>query len=313
MKYLIKTFEQFVNEAVVHPEFDKVLVTREARFRESFFTGPKYRTKDYWMIATQSDNMQRFPDDFPVFIYDKKCFEKLQKEKNYRPKQVYNKIEARDRVVSKAKFYSEHKDSEFILPTALDKNGIKNLNFPIVAKPDKEHSGLGIQVFKNAEDLNNTDLSAFSSFSEKANIKEEHRIFMWRTEPITWTQRVPMNDETKDISKKDPKDKTDFSYVLKKGQLPEKYTKALSYFADKHSDLDFYAIDLIEDAKENVYVLELNTEPGALFGVMAIVYQKIYEDYYDKPLSSEAIKTLEQYRQEDIVQNTKQNPKWKAE
>ena len=313
MKYLIKTFEQFVNEAVIHPEFDKVLITRRARLKNSFITGPKYRTKDYWMIVTLSDDMQRFPDDLPVFIYDKKCFEKLQKEKNYRPGQVYNKIEARDRVVSKADFYREHKESGFILPTAFDKNGIKNLKFPIVAKPDNEHSGIGIQVFKNIEDLNNADLSTFSSFAEKANIKEEHRIFMWRTEPICWTQRIPMNDETKDISKKDPKKETDFSYVLKKGSLPEEYTKALSYFSDKHSDLDFYAIDLIEDTKGNVYVLEINSEPGALFGVMATVYQKIYEDYYDKPLSGEAIKTLEKYREEDTIQNTKQNPNWKTE
>jgi len=98
--------------------------------------------------------------------------------------EVYNKLEARKKVSSKAEFYKLHADSGYIMPTVLDKNGIKDLKFPIVAKPDNEHSGLGIQVFKSKEELDDADLSKFSSFSEKIDIKEEHRFFVWRGEMI---------------------------------------------------------------------------------------------------------------------------------
>ena len=56
----------------------------------------------------------------------------------------------------------------------------------------------------------------------------------------------------------------------------------------------------------------MNSEPGALFGVMTIVYQKIYEDWYKKPLSEDTVSLLKEFRQKDIEQNTKQNPNWKV-
>ena len=68
-----------------------------------------------------------------------------------------------------------HAESGYIVPSVLDPKKIKDLNFPIVAKPDNAHSGLGIKVFKNEEDLKDAELTEFSSFSEKIKIKEKRR------------------------------------------------------------------------------------------------------------------------------------------
>jgi D-alanine-D-alanine ligase-like ATP-grasp enzyme len=198
------------------------------------------------------------------------------------------------------------------MPTVLDKNGIKDLKFPIVAKPDNEHSGLGIQVFKSKEELDDADLSKFSSFSEKIDIKEEHRFFVWRGEMIQWTQRKPMDDETADIAKKNPDQETNFSYILRNEQPSDDVKKVIAYFSEAHGDLDFYAIDLAETKDGKIYVFEMNSEPGALFGVMALVYQRIYQDWYEKTISDDTVQLLKDFRQKDIEANKKQNPNWKV-
>ena len=56
----------------------------------------------------------------------------------------------------------------------------------------------------------------------------------------------------------------------------------------------------------------MNSEPGALFGVMALVYQRIYQDWYEKSMSDDAIELLKDFRKKDIESNKKQNPNWKV-
>ena len=152
-KNKIMLFEQFLNEAYKRDEFQKVIITRRAELDDSFITGPKYTPKDYWVVVTRGTELESVPKDLPVLCYDRRTLETLLDKGVIQNNQVYNKLEARKSVSSKAAFYKLHADSDYIMPTVLDKNGIKNLKFPIVAKPDNEHSGLGIQVFKSKEEL----------------------------------------------------------------------------------------------------------------------------------------------------------------
>lgn len=312
MKNKILLYEEFLNEVYKGAEFQKVMITRRAELKDSFITGPNYSSKDYWVILTRGTEETEVPKELPVLNYDRGTLEKLIDAGLIKERQVYNKLEARKKVSSKAEFYKLHAESGFIVPSVLDPKKIKDLNFPIVAKPDNEHSGLGIKVFKSEEDLKDADLSEFSSFSEKIDIKEEHRFFVWRGQMIQWTQRKPMDDETADIAKKDPNKETNFSYILRNEQPSDEILKVIQYFSEAHSDLDFYAVDLAETKDGKIYVFEMNSEPGALFGVMTIVYQKIYEDWYKKPLSEDTVSLLKEFRQKDIEQNTKQNSNWKV-
>ena len=306
----ILSFDQFVNEAFVRSEFQKVMITRRAEIDDSFITGHEYSTKDYWVILTKDDKPEDAPTDLPVLNYDKETLKKFMKAGVINEKQIYNNIQAREKVSSKAEFYKAHLDSGYIIPTVLDAKDIKELKFPIVAKPDNNHSGLGIQVFDKPEDLENADLSKFSSFSEKINIKEEHRFFIWRSEVIQWTERKPMDEETKDISKKEKDKETNFSYILRNETPDPDFLKCIAYFGDYHSDLDFYAVDIAKDENDKLYVFEINSEPGTLFGVLTLVYARIYTDYYGHQMSKETLKLLKDFREKDIKQNTKQNPNW---
>lgn len=308
----IKLFEEFLNEAYMREEFQKVMITRRAELKDSFITGPEYSTKDYWVVLTRGTEETDVPKELPVLNYDKGTLEKLIEAGVIREKQVYNKLQARKKVSSKAEFYKLHADSGYIVPSVLDAKDIKDLNFPVVAKPDNEHSGLGIKVFNKVEDLEKEDLSTFSSFSEKIEIEEEHRFFVWRGEMIQWAQRKPMDDETADIAKKDPEKETNFAYILRNEQPSDEIKKVITYFSEAHSDLDFYAIDLAETKDGKIYVFEMNSEPGALFGVMSLVYRRIYEDWYQKPISEDTIKLLDEFREKDIKANNKQNPNWKV-
>lgn len=312
MKNKILLYEEFLNEAYRRAEFQKVMITRRAELKDSFITGPNYSTKDYWVVLTRGTEETEVPKELPVLNYDRGTLEKLESAGLIKERQIYNKLAARKKVSSKAEFYKLHAESGYIVPSVLDPKKIKDLNFPIVAKPDNEHSGLGIKVFKSEEDLKDVDLSEFSSFSEKINIKEEHRFFVWRGQMIQWTQRKPMDEETADIAKKDPKKETNFSYILRNDKPSDEVLKVITYFSEAHSDLDFYAIDLAETEDGKIYVFEMNSEPGALFGVMTIVYQKIYEDWYKKSLSDDTMSLLKEFRQKDIEQNTKQNSNWKV-
>jgi hypothetical protein len=313
MKALL-TLEQFISEQIIKDEFKKVCITRREHLDDSFITGSNYHTSGYWIILTKDIEPGDVPKNYPVLNYDRRTLERLLDNGTIKPSQVYNKIEARKSVSSKSEFYKLHSASGYIIPNVTDASKIETLKFPIVAKPDNEHSGLGISVFKDKDEFENADLGKFTSFSEKVNISEEHRYFIWRGEVIQWTQRIPMDKETADIGKKDPNKETNFSYILKNiKNIKSEHLKACRYFANAHSDLDFYAVDLAETEDGKIYVFEMNSEPGALFGVMAIVYQKIYEDYYEQGMSTSAAEMLKKFRKEDSVQNTKQNSIWKIE
>jgi glutathione synthase/RimK-type ligase-like ATP-grasp enzyme len=312
MKTRILLFEEFLNEAYKRAEFQKVMITRRADLDDSFITGPEYSTHEYWTIITREDEPTTVPKDLPVLNYDRKTLEKMIKAGAIRDNQVYNKLQAREKVSSKAEFYKAHTKSGFIIPTVLDPKAVKELNFPVVAKPDNNHSGLGIKVFETPESMDSVDLSQFSSFSEKIKIKEEHRFFVWRSEVIQWTERKPMDDETKDIAKKAEDKETNFAYILREETPGDEFLKCIAYFGDYHSDLDFYAIDIAKTEDDKVYVFEINSEPGALFGVMALVYERIYEDWYETQLSDETTKLLKEFRLKDIKQNQKQNPNWQV-
>ncbi len=312
MKTRILLFEEFLHEAYKRAEFQKVMITRHQDLDDSFITGPNYSTSDYWTVIVRSDEPTTVPKDLPVLNYDRETLQKMIKAGAIRDNQVYNKLSARQKVSSKAEFYKAHAKSGFIIPTVLDPDKIEQINFPVVAKPDNNHSGLGIKVFEKPEDMDKIDLSKFSSFSEKIKIKEEHRFFVWRSEVIQWTERQPMDEETKDIAKKADDKETNFAYILRDETPGDEFLKCIAYFGDYHSDLDFYAIDIAKTYDDKIYVFEINSEPGALFGVMALVYERIYEDWYETQLSDETTNLLKEFRQKDIKQNQKQNPNWKV-
>ena len=143
-------------------------------------------------------------------------------------------------------------------------------------------------------------LEDFEVFSEKIDIDEEHRIMMWRGEPVMWVQRVHGNKETKEMTKK-KEDKLFFKYVLKNiDKLPEEWNEVFQEMNEAHENLDLYSIDLMVDTDGKPWVVEMSSEFAPLYGVMAFMYKKVYQDYYGKKLHPNDEAQIDMYQKKDI-------------
>jgi hypothetical protein len=213
---------------------------------------------------------------------------------------IYNPKEKKQEIASKVKWHETHKDSEFVPKTVSDAKDLDKLEFPIIAKPDNRFSGMGIVKIDSLEDAKDMDLSDFEVFSEKIDIDEEHRIMMWRGEPVMWVQRVHGNKETKEMTKK-KEDKLFFKYVLKDlSKMPKEWNEPFQEMNKAHEGLDIYSIDLMVDTDGKPWVVEMSSEFAPLYGVMAIIYKKVYQDYYGKKLHSADEAQIDMYQKKDI-------------
>ena len=257
----------------------------------------KYNTSKMFKLITKEDKNVK-PADMPVFNYSNWKVEKMI-EDGYKPELIYNSIEAKQRVSSKKEWHKLHEKSKFTPNIAFTKGDIKNLAFPVIAKPDNRYAGQGIVVFNKPDDMVNAKLEEFSIFSEKIDIKDEIRIFCWKGRVLMQVYRVPANDDTKTLSKK-PEDKLKFNYELSNDKISSELSELVQEFSRVHDDLCFYSIDvaIAEDGKP--YVIEMSSEPGPIFGVMGHVYREMYADHFKEAIAYEANKMIDTYIKEDI-------------
>lgn len=293
------SFEQFILEQETQGQLKRIALAVSVDMPDNkYIYDSKYNVSKMFEILTKDKKAE--PSKMPVLNYSNSKVEKMIKD-GWDPNLIFNSVKAKERVSSKAKWHKIHEASKYTPNIVFNKGDIKNLAFPIVAKPDNRYAGQGIVVFKKPDELVDVTLEEFSVFSEKIDIKEELRIFCWKGRPITHVYRVPANDQTKDLSK-DPKDKLKFNYELGTKPVSSDLIDVVQEFSEAHKDLDFYSIDIAIDSKDNPYVIEMSSEPGPIFGVMGHVYKEMYTEYFGEMLSPETTKLIDQYIQQDIDQ-----------
>jgi len=293
------SFEQFILEQETQGQLKRIALAVSVDMPDNkYIYDSKYNVSKMFEILTKDKKVE--PSKMPVFNYSNWKVEKMIKD-GWDPKLIFNSVKAKERVSSKAKWHKIHEGSKYTPNVVFNKGDIKNLAFPIVAKPDNRYGGQGIVVFKKPDELVDATLEEFAVFSEKINIKEELRIFCWKGRPIMHVFRVPANDQTKDLSK-DPKDKLKFNYELANQQVNGSLMDVVQEFSKAHSDLDFYSIDVVIDDKGHPYVIEMSSEPGPIFGVMGHVYKELYIEYFGEPVSPETDRLIDTYIEEDIDQ-----------
>lgn len=301
----VSTYNDFITESIQNELKQITCAVAASNHDHRYINLEGYHVKEYFKIFTKNNNPKLVLG--PVLNYCNIHTERLIKA-GYNEKLIYNKYDAKMGVASKQEWHKLHKDSKYVPKTVLDPKYLDQLKFPIIAKPDNRYSGLGIVKFDSLEDCKKADLSKFTVFNEKVDIKEEHRIFTWRGEPIMWVQRVAANEDTKNMTKKTD-DKLEFNYVLKKTPVPESWLSVFKEFYDKHQDLDVYTMDVMVDQDNKPWIVEMSSEPGVPFGVMGLYYKKIYEDYYGKPLSKKNEAKLDEYIELDIKETIKSDSK----
>lgn len=293
---IINDFHTFLNEGYgglhkIHMCVSKTITDFK------YVTDKSCYAKNYYELFSKGDDA--FKATMPVINFCNIHTQRLLDAGT--PKElIYNPKEKKQEIASKVKWHETHKDSEFVPKTVSDAKDLDKLEFPIIAKPDNRFSGMGIVKIDSLEDAKDMDLSDFEVFSEKIDIDEEHRIMMWRGEPVMWVQRVHGNKETKEMTKK-KEDKLFFKYVLKDlSKMPKEWNEPFQEMNKAHEGLDIYSIDLMVDTDGKPWVVEMSSEFAPLYGVMAFIYKKVYQDYYGKKLHSSDEAQIDMYQKKDI-------------
>lgn len=293
------SFEQFILEQESQGQLQRLALAVSVDMPDNqYIFDNKYSVSKMFKLYTKDDRVE--PSEMPVFNYSNWKVEKIIKD-GYDKNLIYNTIEAKERVSSKKDWHKIHENSSYTPNVVFSKGDIKNLSFPIVAKPDNRYAGQGIVVFKKPEDMESAKLEQFSVFSEMIEIDEEIRIFCWKGRPLMHVYRVPANEETKTLSKK-PDDKLKFNYELAQDRINNDLIDLVGEFSKAHNDLHFYSIDVAIDTNGKSYVIEMSSEPGPIFGVMGHVYREMYVEHFDEALSAEANEMIDTYIKADIDQ-----------
>jgi glutathione synthase/RimK-type ligase-like ATP-grasp enzyme len=187
---------------------------------------------------------------------------------------------------NKSDFYKMFKDSDFIPKAVYKKEDAKDLQFPVIAKPDDGHSGLGIEIFDTYEDLEKSK-GKFENYSEAKDLDKEFRVLLMNEDPVLVHERVSLNEN--EIKDKEVDEQTEFTYVdqdMSKLDFMDKVNDICKKVREKLK-LGLWSIDLMIDKGGDCWVAEINSASGMAADKMARVYVKVYEDFYGEELPKE--------------------------
>ena len=199
---------------------------------------------------------------------------------------MYNLPEPMKVSGNKTDFYKMFSDSDFICKTVYKREDAKDLKFPVIAKPDDGHSGVGIEIFDNYEDLEKSK-GEFENYSEAKDLDREFRVLLMKENPVLVHERVSVGEN--EIKDKDSNEQTEFTYVdqdVSKLDFMDRVDGICKTIREKLK-LGLWSIDLMVDKSGDCWVAEINTASGMAADKMARVYIAIYEDFYGEQLPQE--------------------------
>lgn len=304
----LRTYSEFILESETRSQLQQLalVVSREMPDNQYIYDSA-YNTGNIFKVIDKDDaKVEKI--NMPTLNYSNVNLKRLIKS-GLNEDNIYNQLEAKKKVSSKKDWHMLHEGSPYLPKTVYDPADVKNLAFPVIAKPDNRYAGQGIVVFTSPGQMKSLEAikEKFALFSEKIKIDEEFRVFCWRGEPLTTMFRVPANKETKNLSK-DPEAKLEFNYELSTQDPAPETADIIKEFSDKHKDLDFYSIDFARSG-DKYYVIEMSTEPGPCFGVLGHVYKRMYRDHYGKEMSPKDHEAINRMIQEDIDSTIASDPK----
>jgi len=223
--------------------------------------------------------------ELPIIYYGGNKPESLNFIKKYKIEEdvMYNIPSQMKISGSKSNFYKMF-DGAWWLPKSVYKiEDTKELEFPVIGKPDDEHSGIGIEIFDKFEDIKKSKLT-FDNFSEAKDLAQEFRVLLMNDKICLANERISYSDN--EIEDKDPDEQTEFVYVdndLSKLDFLDDVIK-ISKEIRKKIKLGLWSIDIMIDSNGKLWVAEINSASGMAADKMAKVYIMIYEDFYGEEL-----------------------------
>lgn len=284
----IKLFEEFLNEKSQNLDLHKIYITIDGPDQKWYNHKDLKDSSIYIWITPENYKDLDIDKSFPVLTYNKTISEDLLDAGKIKKENVYNLPEHYGIVGSKKEFHKRVNGHDNIPKTAYSTEDALKIGFPLIGKPAKGHSGLGIQIFKNQKDWGSADHSKFNVYSEYIDKKSEHRVMLFKGTPFFWMERNPVNDKAKS-GDGNGEDRMMFKYIKKDiNKLPESFNTVVSEFAKIFNELPFVCFDIMEDKDGKIYVIEGNSHPGSPFNVPNELYKLIFKDFYGKDVSKES-------------------------
>jgi len=305
----LKTFEQFIFESDLKEQndFNKIYIALDDDdLQGDDFSYKKFCSSNFFVPLTKSTT--EINVDMPILNYSNDTinhfWDKIKRDN------IYNLPKYSEEVSKKERFHQIVGQHENVpLSVFTRDHALKYLNFPVIAKPSDNHSGLGIQVFKKAEELQDSgeDFAVYSEFVDK---KEEHRFMIFCGQLMAWMQRKPINKKAQ-TGEGDKDSEMDFAYEYKTtDQLPSEYVTVVKKFVELFPDLPYMTLDVMKGKDDKVYVIEINSKAGMPFDITVKLYKNIFEDFYGRKIDPESEKNLEMISTE-LKQKTLEKEKGK--
>ena len=308
MKHL-QLFEQFINEenavTTTHQSYMKKINFLLAGVKIEGLTG-KNNKRIYGNINDKclNDLYNAFyaegghgkdlnvKPNLPIVYYGGNKSESFDFLKKYKIKEdvMYNIPSQMKLGGNKSKFYKTFTGASWLPKSVYKIEDTKELEFPVIGKPDSEHSGLGIEIFDKFEDIKKSKLK-FDNFSEAKDLAQEFRVLLVNDKICLANERISYSDN--EMRDKNPDEQTEFVYVdqdLSKLDFLDDVLK-ISKEIRKKIKLGLWSIDIMIDSDGALWVAEINSASGMAADKMAKVYIMIYEDFYKKELP-ESFKTF---------------------
>ena len=238
------------------------------------------------------------------------------KNKGINNDNLYNKRELLPLSGDKVKFAKAAAKFDWLPKTCFSKEDAVNgdVGFPVIAKIKDGHSGLGIQKFDTAEELE-ASKDKFDIFCQFIDFAREYRVMFCKDKIFIINERVPRIEDDRSIKTKTADEKISFTYVYQdQNKVDPKFIEnVLSICKDVKTflDLDLWALDIVVDKKGKMWIMETSSATGLGSVKMCEVYKAMYEDFYGEPLSDEFLEDI--YLKYVVPGHQNYYPKFKKE
>jgi len=149
----------------------------------------------------------------------------------------------------------------FIPKTIKNRNKVKGLKFPIVAKNKNESNTYSsYHMFKKSE-------NDYNSYQEKVIPKTKYEVLMFKDNPVCMYEKVNDKYYHKNIS----------------SSLSKKIKSISNKIMESHG-LDVYYMKIYESMKGNHYLSGVNRCDNLNKRQSGLLYIKLYEDHYQYPI-----------------------------
>ena len=238
------------------------------------------------------------------------------KNKNINNDNLYNKRELLPLSGDKVKFAKAAIKFDWLPKTVFTKKEAVNgdVGFPVIAKIKDGHSGLGIQKFDTAKELEDSK-DTFDLFCQFIDFAREYRVMFCRDKIFVINERVPRIEDDRSIKTKTAEEKISFTYVYQDQNKvdPEFIENVMSICKDIKTflDLDLWALDIVVDKKGKMWIMETSSATGLGSVKMCEVYKAMYEDFYGESLDNEFLEDI--YLKYVVPGHQNYYPKFKKE